>query len=213
MPPVLLGGDHQKIDAWRGEQSRTRTRLRRPELYEAWCRTHPITELPKWKRGENVRLVKTEEQFRAAAQLFAEGRRTVCADVWTEEGLAVWTPEFFYDQLKEEKTNGWAFYLHLTKEVPDGMVAVNHKTGQVEHLFVSAAARGKGIGQKMLDFARKKLPEHEHPTLTVLDTNTRALALYRRMGWAIEGIELVLDPEKFEDVAVESRLLKMRYEG
>ena len=93
------------------------------------------------------------------------------------------------------------------------MVSVNHKTGQVEHLFVSAAARGKGIGQKMLDFARKKLPEHEHPTLTVLDTNTRALALYRRMGWAIEGIELVLDPEKFEDVAVESRLLKMRYEG
>ena len=47
----------------------------------------------------------------------------------------------------------------------------------------------------------------------VLDTNTRALALYRRMGWAIEGIELVFDPEKFEDVAVESRLLKMRYEG
>ena len=27
VPPVLLGGDHQKIDAWRGEQSRTRTRL------------------------------------------------------------------------------------------------------------------------------------------------------------------------------------------
>ena len=93
------------------------------------------------------------------------------------------------------------------------MVSVNHKTGQVEHLFVSAAARGKGIGQKMLDFARKKLPEWPHPELTVLDTNTRALALYRRMGWAIEGIELVFDPEKFEDVAVESRLLKMRYEG
>ena len=92
VPPVLLGGDHQKIDAWRGEQSRTRTRLRRPELYEAWCRTHPITELPKWKRGENVRLVKTEEQFRAAAQLFAEGRKTVCADGWTAEYLETLTP-------------------------------------------------------------------------------------------------------------------------
>ena len=30
VPEVLLGGDHAKIDAWRGEQSRTRTRLRRP---------------------------------------------------------------------------------------------------------------------------------------------------------------------------------------
>ena len=119
----------------------------------------------------------------------------------------------FLEQLKQEKQDGWVCYLHYTKDVADGMVSVNHKTGQVEHLFVSAAARGKGIGQKMLDFARKKLPEHQHPTLTVLDTNTRALALYRRMGWAIEGIELVFDPEKFEDVAVESRLLKMRYEG
>lgn len=67
VPQVLLGGDHQKIDAWRGEQSRARTRLRRPELYEEWCATHPITELPKWKRGENMRLVKTEEQMAAAA--------------------------------------------------------------------------------------------------------------------------------------------------
>ena len=39
VPDVLLGGDHQKIDAWRGEKSRERTRLRRPELYEQWCET------------------------------------------------------------------------------------------------------------------------------------------------------------------------------
>ena len=37
VPQVLLGGDHQKIDTWRGQQSRERTRLRRPELYEQWC--------------------------------------------------------------------------------------------------------------------------------------------------------------------------------
>ena len=72
VPEVLLGGDHAKIDAWRGEQSRTRTRLRRPELYEQWCTSHPIAEVPKWKRGENVWLVKTAEQFAAAAKLFAE---------------------------------------------------------------------------------------------------------------------------------------------
>ena len=104
-------------------------------------------------------------------------------------------------------------YLHYTKDVADGMVSVNHKTGQVEHLFVSAAARGKGIGMKMLDFARKKLPEHEHPTLTVLDANTRALALYRRMGWAVCGVEAVFDPAKDSFAAVHSELLVMRYEG
>ena len=141
VPDVLLGGDHQKIDAWRGEKSRERTRLRRPELYEQWCESHPITELPKWKRGENVRLVKTEEQFAAAAKLFAEGRRAVCAGNWTEEYCASLTEEELLAQLKAEKKGGWACYLHTTKDVPDGMVSVDHKTGRIEHLFVSGNAR------------------------------------------------------------------------
>ena len=213
VPPVLLEGNHQKIDAWRGEQSRTRTRLRRPELYEQWCETHPLTEIPKWKRGENARLVKTAEQMEAAERLFAEGRRAVCAGGWKQEALDAMQPEQFLEQLQQEKKEGWVCYLHCTKDVPDGMVSVNHKTGQVEHLFVTEAARGKGIGIKMLDFARKKLPEHAHPALTVLDTNTRALALYRRMGWRVEGVERVFSPEEFEDVLSESRLLVMRYEG
>ena len=213
VPPVLLEGNHQKIDAWRGEQSRTRTRLRRPELYEQWCETHPLTEIPKWKRGENARLVKTAEQMEAVARLFAEGRRAVCAGGWKQEALDAMQPEQFLEQLQQEKKEGWVCYLHCTKDVPDGMVSVNHKTGQVEHLFVTEAARGKGIGIKMLDFARKKLPEHAHPALTVLDTNTRALALYRRMGWRVEGVERVFSPEEFEDVLSESRLLVMRYEG
>ena len=213
VPQVLLEGNHQKIDAWRGEQSRTRTRLRRPELYEQWCDTHPLTEIPKWKRGENARLVKTAEQMDIAARLFAEGRRTVCAAGWKPEALDALTPESFLEQLQQEKKDGWVSYLHYTKDEPDGMVSVNHKTGEIEHLFVTASARGRGIGIKLLDFARKKLPEHAHPTLTVLDSNTRAMALYRRMGWQVDGVEIVFDPAEFADVAVESRLLRMRYQG
>ena len=40
VPPVLLTGDHKKIAAWRARQSHARTMARRPDLYEAWCRTH-----------------------------------------------------------------------------------------------------------------------------------------------------------------------------
>ena len=43
VPPVLLEGNHQKIDAWRGQQSRERTRLRRPELYEQWSAARSST--------------------------------------------------------------------------------------------------------------------------------------------------------------------------
>ena len=94
------------------------------------------------------------------------------------------------------------------------MVSVNHKTGQVEHLFVSAAARGKGIGQKMLDFARKKLPEHAHPVLSVLNTNTRAIALYTRMGWQLDGsTSLEFDPKQYPTVTRKCALVQMRYAG
>ena len=213
VPPVLLGGDHQKIDQWRGQQSRTRTRLRRPELYDQWCDSHPITQLPKWKRGENMRLVKTEDQYRAAARLYAEGRCDACRDWVTPEALEQWTPEYFYHRLMEEKQRGWAFYLHYTKEQPDAMVAVNHRAGQLDHLFVTAAARGKGLGQKLLDFARKKLPEYGHPVLTVLDRNSRAIALYRRMGWKVKGVAQVFDPAKDSFAAQSSRLLEMQYQG
>ncbi len=55
-----------------------------------------------------------------------------------------WTPEYCASlneedtaQLRQEKQAGWACYLHTTKDVPDGMVSVNHKTGHIEHLFVT----------------------------------------------------------------------------
>ncbi|MGI6021390.1 MAG: tRNA (guanosine(37)-N1)-methyltransferase TrmD [Lachnospiraceae bacterium] len=34
VPPILLSGDHAKVDAWRREQSLIRTALRRPDLLE-----------------------------------------------------------------------------------------------------------------------------------------------------------------------------------
>ena len=215
VPPVLLTGDHKKIDEWRGAQSRERTRERRPDLYDAWCESHPLTELPKWKRGENMRLVKNDEQLALCAALVAEGRRTVCAPVCDEEYLEKMTPDFWLPDLTDEKKNGWAFYLHYTKDAADGMVGVCHKTGEIGHLFVTEAARGKGYGAKMLDFARKKLPEHDHPTMGVINTNTRAIALYKRMGWRLTGTVLHrYDPaEEGTFAAVYCEELEMQYRG
>ena len=36
VPPILLSGNHKAVDDWRGEQSRQRTRERRPDLWEAY---------------------------------------------------------------------------------------------------------------------------------------------------------------------------------
>ena len=173
-----------------------------------------MEELPKWKRGENMRLVKTDEQFAAAARIFVEGRRATCAENWTPEYYASLNEEEYLLQLRQEKAAGWACYLHTTKEVPDGIVSINHKVGHIEHLFVTEEARGRGIGMKMLDFARKKLSEHEHPVLSVLNTNTRAIALYTRMGWKMtSGTELEFTPEQYPAVVKKCALVWMRYEG
>ncbi len=42
IPDVLLGGDHQKIDAWRREQRQEITRTRRPDLWERFSSDGPI---------------------------------------------------------------------------------------------------------------------------------------------------------------------------
>ena len=34
VPPILLSGNHAKVDAWRHDQSIERTKNRRPDLYE-----------------------------------------------------------------------------------------------------------------------------------------------------------------------------------
>ncbi len=66
---------------------------------------------------------------------------------------------------------------------------------------------------KVLDFARKKLSEHEHPTLSVIGSNTRALALYRRLGWRVTGKAMVFDPKTDETVVRYNELLVMEYAG
>ena len=42
VPPILLSGDHAKVDAWRLEMAKERTRERRPDLYAAYEREHPV---------------------------------------------------------------------------------------------------------------------------------------------------------------------------
>ena len=101
--------------------------------------------------------------------------------------------------------------------VRDGEVVMGSHgfAGEIGHLFVTEAARVKGYGAKMLDFARKKLPEHDHPTMGVISTNTRAIALYKRMGWRLTGTVLHrYDPaEEGTFAAVYCEELEMQYRG
>ena len=55
---------------------------------------------------------------------------------------------------------------------------------------------------------------YKRQTLTVLDQNTRAIALYRRMGWKLTGeAAQVFDPAEDGFVQRRCELLVMRWEG
>lgn len=211
VPPVLLTGDHDKIAAWRSAESRRRTKARRPDLYDAWCDSHPLIDLPKWKRSESARLVKTQEDLNAAATLYCEGFAAVCAPVCTDAYLAEHDHAMLLGELEAARHGGWAYYLHSTGKTVDGMVGVCHKTGEIGHLFVTEKARGQGIGTKLMEFARKKLAEHEHPHLRVLDSNEGAVRLYRRLGYRPAGVTEIFDPAQNPSCKAACQELKFRY--
>ena len=54
VPPILLSGDHKKVDEWRLEQSIIRTKERRPDLYEIWLSENPPKPEKKKRRRKKA---------------------------------------------------------------------------------------------------------------------------------------------------------------
>jgi tRNA (guanine37-N1)-methyltransferase len=55
VPPVLLSGDHAKVEEWRLEKSIERTAQMRPDLYEKWASENEEYFIRKAKREERKR--------------------------------------------------------------------------------------------------------------------------------------------------------------
>ncbi len=62
VPPILLSGDHKKVDEWRLEQSIERTKERRPDLYEKWLIENPPKPEKKKRRRKKSATDTLESQ-------------------------------------------------------------------------------------------------------------------------------------------------------
>ena len=71
VPSVLLSGNHKMIDDWRGEQSRERTKARRPELWQSYLDAGGWDGTPIPKKPRRKKKKKPAEQPVSAEQTAA----------------------------------------------------------------------------------------------------------------------------------------------
>ena len=68
VPPVLLSGDHARVEEWRLEESLAVTRERRPDLYEKFVKDHPEIMEARRRRIERQKRLEARRKRREQAK-------------------------------------------------------------------------------------------------------------------------------------------------
>ena len=115
---------------------------------------------------------------------------TIHATAWKSSHRAFCTPDFIEKHTPErqleylqKKINGGTKVCMLADEEPVGIVSV---TGSlIEDLYVLPEMQNRGYGTALLQFAVRQCANT--PALWILENNTGAERLYRRMGFRETG--------------------------
>ena len=109
---------------------------------------------------------------------------------WKESHRAFCTPDFIElhspdrqrEYLNSKLNNGTKIYM-LVEDEPIGIVSVTG--GLIEDLYILPDRQNRGYGTKLLQYAIEQCSDT--PTLWILENNTEAERLYRRMGFKKTG--------------------------
>jgi GNAT superfamily N-acetyltransferase len=115
---------------------------------------------------------------------------TIHSISWQDSHRAFCTPDFIdlhspdrqLEYLNSKMNSGSKIYM-LIEEEPVGIVSVTD--GLIEDLYVLPDKQNRGYGSKLLQYAIKQCTNT--PTLWILENNTDAERLYRRMGFKKTG--------------------------
>jgi len=115
---------------------------------------------------------------------------TIHSISWQDSHRAFCTPDFIdlhspdrqLEYLNSKMNSGSKIYM-LIEEEPVGIVSVTD--GLIEDLYVLPDKQNRGYGSKLLQYAIKQCTDT--PTLWILENNTDAERLYRRMGFKKTG--------------------------
>lgn len=98
VPEVLLSGDHRKIEAWRLEESKKRTKERRPDLYEKYDRKQRVIE-KLLKKSKMLYMDMIESLRRGMGELVWEEAAGVIVH---DAGAGIYMAALFDEEKKEE---------------------------------------------------------------------------------------------------------------
>ena len=109
---------------------------------------------------------------------------------WQDSHRAFCTPDFIdlhspdrqREYLNSKLNNGTKIYM-LVEDEPIGIVSVTG--GLIEDLYILPDRQNRGYGTKLLQYAIEQCTDT--PTLWILENNTEAERLYRRMGFKKTG--------------------------
>ena len=109
---------------------------------------------------------------------------------WQDSHRAFCTPDFIElhspdrqrEYLNSKMNSGSKIYM-LIEDEPVGIVSVTDSL--IEDLYVLPDKQNRGYGSKLLQYAIKQCTDT--PTLWILENNTEAERLYRRMGFKKTG--------------------------
>lgn len=79
VPAVLLSGNHRAITDWRLEQSRQRTKERRPDLYEKYLQKEQTIKRLSKKKREHIHMMESLSRGKAEL-LYSEGENVLIYD-------------------------------------------------------------------------------------------------------------------------------------
>ena len=119
--------------------------------------------------------------FQAAtvhAIAWRDSHRAFCAPDFVE----LHTPQRQQEYLRQKMDDGSDLYL-LVEGEPVGVVSV--KGNLIEDLYVLPTRQGEGFGTELLRFAIARCVGT--PALWILENNTRAERLYRKLGFRATG--------------------------
>jgi len=135
----------------------------------------------KWYKNFMALVIRPyrERDLHQTARLWAESWRSTGLDV----ALTASAAELYADNLQRiprEIGAGWDVFLAFDDDRPVGFIAMKRPARQLDQLFVSPEAQGRGIGRMLIDFAKRQLPDGFW--LRTAANNRRACAFYEREG-------------------------------